>query len=184
MLTDKYKADLKITRGHNPTWGGTAVRNAGCEMLRFLERRKDISSVLDFGSGMGTLGKFILANLSRPVEWVNYDPSVEGIDTMPERTFDCVASTDLLEHVEPAMLAATLTWMREHSDRSMFHYIDCNASNHVLPDGRSVHLIVQPPKWWRAELDEPGWTLMRYADVLQRKRSRERYSCLLIYDKT
>ncbi len=189
MISEKYKSDLVQVRIGDPAWGGSAVRNAGPDVLRFLTRRKDVKSVLDFGSGLGTLGEYVAVQqkaglLRDDIEWTNYDPGILGIDRLPTRTFDCVLSTDLLEHIEPDRLNVTLDWMRAHAARSQFHHIDCNDNKQLLPDGRSVHLIVQPPQWWRDQLGSAGWKIMRFNEIMDVKRGRERFSCLITLDRT
>lgn len=182
MLSKTYKDALIKTRESNPGWGSSAVRNAGCEVLRLLTRRKDITSVLDFGAGTGTLGRFVASSLDRELEWVNYDPSVPEIDQLPDRQFDLIVTTDLLEHIEPDQLDRTLDWMRSHASRTMFHFIDCNETKDRLPDGRDVHLIVRQPSWWRNEL-EKGWHVMLHQESKRLKRGRVRSDCLFILDR-
>ena len=182
---------LREQREGHPEWGGSAVRNAGDHIVRWLQRRKDIMSVLDFGCGVGTLGAFIAdhkcasmyGDLRRDIEWEEYDPSVPGKDTIPQRTYDAIVTTDVLEHIEPESLDETLAWIREHATRYQFHHIDCNDNTEMLSDGRSVHLIVESMDWWQDKLVVPGWVLMYRSDISQRKLSRLRYSGTIILDR-
>ena len=184
MISDYYKQQLIQYRRSDPEWGSSAAKKVGYDVLKFLKKRMNIHTVLDFGAGNGMLGKFIAQRLDRPIEWTDYDPSIDGIDVLPGvKQFDCVLSTDLLEHIEPDKLAETLDWMKAHSRHTMFHFIDCNDDPHVLPDGRNVHLIVKPAKWWRAQIEGSGWTTMRYEDIMQLRRGQERFMCLIIVDR-
>lgn len=186
MIRPEYVEQLKKQREANPAWGGSAVRNAGDHVVRYIQRHPAIKTVLDFGSGVGTLKRYVEQNVVRPmdnpVSITEYDPSVPGKDVTPTATFDLIITTDVLEHVERESLDETLDWIAEHS-RRQFHHIDCNNTNHILPDGRDVHLIVRPPHWWESYLNREGWTQTYAASIRQRKRSRERHSCTFIYER-
>ena len=171
MIRDEYRKQLVETRAGWEGWGSSAVRNAGPEIVRWLNKQTTIQTVLDFGCGTGTLGAYVRREVLRPLKWSEYDPSVEGKDTIPTDRFDAIISVDVLEHIEPVSLDATLGWIRDHS-RRQYHHVDCNETNDRLPDGRDVHLIVRPPEWWRDRLAVPGWTLMEYHEHHKRKRGR------------
>ena len=186
MIRPEYRDMLVEQRKGNPGWGGSAVRNAGDHVVRWLNKRKDIQTVLDFGCGVGTLGEYVGERAERFVNWYEYDPSVAGKDELPTRTFDAIITTDVLEHIEPCSLDSTLAWIREHATRSQFHHIDCNDNKDLLPDGRSVHLIVEEMDWWEMQLlgVEPEWITMYFSQIAQRKRGRMRYSGTLILDRS
>lgn len=185
MIRDEYVELLRRHRGSDPDWGGSAVRNAGDHIVRYLNKHKGIVTVLDFGCGAGTLKPFIEKTARAGIIVTEYDPSVEGKTRLPDGTFDLLVTTDVLEHVEPVSLDETLRWMEEHSVRQ-FHHIDCNDTKDRLPDGRDVHLIVAEPHWWLSKLQysNPGWTLMEYDVFMKRKRGRyPRTSCTIILEK-
>jgi SAM-dependent methyltransferase len=187
MISDKYKADLQQHRQDHQEWGGSAVRNAGDHVVRYINKHDEIHTVLDFGCGTGTLGDYVRQHCPG-VRVVSYDPSIPGIDTIdPTILFDLIVSVDVLEHVEPKDLATTIAWMRSNSQRQ-FHHIDCNETNSRLPDGRDVHLIVKPPEWWEAQLSytevADGWNIMERHVHDKRKRSRfPRTSCTFIFER-
>ena len=184
MIRAEYAALLREQREDRPEWGGSAVRNAGDHIVRWLDKRKDIVSVLDFGCGLGTLGKHVKPRHSRlDLDWYEYDPSVPGKDIAPQRAYDAIVTTDVLEHIEPESLDETLTWIRDHAMRYQFHHIDCNDNATLLPDGRSVHLIVESMDWWQDKLAVAGWKVMYRSDIARRLRGRLRYSGTLILDR-
>ena len=184
MIRPEYRDMLIEQRLRNKYWGGSAARNAGDHVCRFLEKRKDIITVLDFGCGIGTLNEYVAKNCSRDnLQWHEYDPSVPGKDSEPTSMFDCIITTDVLEHVEPESLDSTLDWIREHAIRSQFHHIDFNDCKDTLLDGRSVHLIVEDLAWWERQLCIPGWTEMYSSNIHQRKRGRIRSSGTIILDR-
>lgn len=188
MIRQEYKDMLIEQRSRNEYWGGRAARNAGDHVVQWLNKRKDIHTVLDFGCGLGTLGDYVQKarhedRLRHDLEWTDYDPSVPGVDAEPTDAFDAIISTDVLEHIEPVSLDSTLEWMRQHSIRSQFHHIDFNDCKDVLLDGRSVHLIVEDLDWWEEQLVQPGWGLMYSSNIVQRKRGRMRASGTIIIDR-
>lgn len=183
MIRPEYAAMLRKQREGHPEWGGSAVRNAGDHVVRWLDKRTDIQSILDFGCGIGTLGTYVSSKLRRVVNWHEYDPSVPGKDIAPTRQFDAIITTDVMEHIEPESLDETLAWIRDHANFYQFHHIDCNDNKELLLDGRSVHLIVENMGWWQRELVVPGWTLMYRSDIWQRKRGRMRLSGTIIVAK-
>ena len=186
MIRPEYVEQLKQYRESNKDWGGSAVRNAGDHVVRYIQRHPEIVTVLDFGSGAGTLKRHIEQHLLRrvddPVTVFEYDPSVPGKATLPNTMFDLIVTTDVMEHVERESLDETLDWIAEHS-RRQFHHIDCNDTEDRLPDGRDVHLIVRPPHWWESYLNREGWTQTYAASIRQRKRGRSRSSCTFIYER-
>jgi len=188
MIRQEYKEQLRQTRAANPTWGSSAVRNGGAMVVNYLNhcnRRitRNVQRVLDFGCGTGTLGDHIREHCAG-IEVVSYDPSVRGLDSLPTGEFDAIVSVDVLEHVEPNDLDATLAWMRERTLRQL-HHIDCNDTKDRLPDGRDVHLIIQEPEWWEPRLAPPASGLQ----VMERhvhdkfKKGRFRRSCTFIVER-
>jgi hypothetical protein len=172
MIREEYKQQLIQTRQGWKEWGGNGARNGGLEIGRMLDRaipKLNVRSVLDFGAGRGTLGEYIRERFPK-IEWTDYDPSVEGIDKVPRRTFDVIVSTDVMEHIEPESLNDTLAWIREHADIAQFHMIACGPTNRKLPDGRDVHLIQQPMKWWVPKFTVDRWILSETGVVEQARR--------------
>ena len=185
-LTEEYRKQLRAVhsgRSVERPWGTTGERNAGMVLVEILSGRSDVHTVLDFGSGQGSLGALVNTMLPRLV-WSNYDPGIPGIDTLPDQQFDFIVSSDVMEHVEPELVAATITWMRLHARKGMFHHIACDPCGLILPDGRNAHLTCREPSWWRSMFENPEWSLMYYADCIQRKRGTLRRHCQLQLDHT
>ena len=183
MLTDDYKAQLQLKHAQDK-WGTTGCRNMGPRIVQFLKERRDVKTVLDFGAGQQTLMEYVRDNLPHwdQIVWTNYDPGIPGIDEAPEKQFDLIVSSDVLEHIEPEQLPAVLKWLYEHTKYYMFFLIACDPCYGKLPDGRNAHLIVETPEWWKDRLKDHG-TPMMWAKEIRRKRRSERTICLIQIDK-
>ena len=183
MIRQEYAEQLKQTRKDDPNWGSTAALYAGADVVRLLHRNKQVRSILDFGCGKGTLAQYI--RQYAPLMTVSeYDPSVPGKDTIPDRQFDMIVSTDVMEHIEPESLTETLEWIQNHARLGQFHVIACGPTNKVLPDGRDVHLIQQPINWWVGRMAATGWTVMEKAEISQMRRGTVRHRGHLYLEKS
>jgi len=190
MISDEYKEQLRQTREGWEGWGSSAGRNGALALTQALEKRTQIVSVLDFGCGTGVMGEVVRLHqanglLRKDVVIHDYDPSVPGKDVIPTGQFDMIMSCDVMEHIEPESLDETLAWQRDHCKYTMFHHIDCNETRDRLPDGRDVHLIVQPPEWWQAKYASPQWNLQQRTILEKYKAGRllPRTSVTLILDR-
>lgn len=168
-------------RPANKQWGSTGERNAGQDIIRFLARRQ-CGSLLDFGCGTGSLGRAI-QSVFPSMEVAYYDPGRPEYDKIPKGPWDTIVSADVLEHVEPEQIDATLAWMRNNATKYMFHHIACDPCSLILPDGRNAHLIVQNPDWWLEKFLVDGWELQIYRDIVERKRGMLRRSVQIGVDR-
>lgn len=143
MISDGYRYLLAEAHAGNAIWGSDGARHA--RKIGALARRVGALTLLDFGCGKGTLK----ANFLEPgVRVAEYDPGIPGKHELPAERFDIVACTDVLEHVEPEQIDATLAWIAAHSAKATYLQVCCRPANETLPDGRNAHLIVQPHNWW------------------------------------
>lgn len=104
-------------------------------------------SVLDYGCGKGFLAK----ELDFPI-W-EYDPAIPEKSASP-RPADIVVCTDVLEHIEPAMLRSVLKDLKRCVKCVGYFVIHTGPSNKALADGRNSHLIQKGPKWWMKKLEK------------------------------
>jgi 2-polyprenyl-3-methyl-5-hydroxy-6-metoxy-1,4-benzoquinol methylase len=189
VISDAYKDQLQTVhseRAIGRKWGTTGARNFGDYICKFLEhRRGQISTVLDFGAGQGSLGKYVQETAFQiDVKWTNYDPGVPGIDVAPQGKFDLIVSSDVLEHVEPEEVDNVIQWLSDHATKAQFHHIACDPCGLTLPDGRNAHLITENVEWWLKKFESPRWALMYAAQCTVRKRRMLRDHCHIQIDKT
>ncbi|KKK87504.1 hypothetical protein LCGC14_2752570, partial [marine sediment metagenome] len=132
IISDDYIDQLTQFHGsRTKDWGATGQRNFGQEVKQYLINRPKYETVLDFGAGQGTLGKFVLDNIERrarapEIEWTNYDPGVLKYRKLPSERFDLIVSSDVLEHVEPEMIDQTCEWLRDHAAKALYLHIACD----------------------------------------------------------
>ena len=110
--------------------------------------------MLDYGCGRG------LQYLKRRVheEWGGllpycYDIGVKGLHEKPEGTFDGVLCVDVLEHIERVDIPDVLDELIAYTDEGGFVFlvISCRPTKKRLPDGRDVHVTIEPPSWWHQQ---------------------------------
>jgi trans-aconitate methyltransferase len=104
-------------------------------------------SLLDYGCGKG----YILSELRDKYKNVlceGYDPAVKMFSALPNKTYDCVFSNDVLEHIEPEYLSDVLAHINDLADKYVWLRIDTMPARKTLPDGRNAHLILESPDWW------------------------------------
>lgn len=129
-------------------------------------------SVLDYGSGQGSLKKALLPLLTRSVRINEYDPAIPGKDAQPEFA-DLVTVTDVLEHVEPDRLSTVLAHLKVLARKAVFVVIATRPSNKTMTDGRNAHLIIESGEWWHLKMIEAGFTVNEGPTSPLKKVSRE-----------
>jgi hypothetical protein len=138
----KLNEQMHRERPDYGVWGGRHAR----AVAQIAEGLKT-TSILDYGCGKGTLGR----SLSIPI-W-EYDPAIPG-KSDPPRPADLVVCTDVLEHIEPELLGATLYDLKRCTRKTGYFVINTAAAKKSYPDGRNTHLIQEKMDWWVARIKE------------------------------
>jgi len=108
-------------------------------------------NLIDYGCGKGA----ILSDLQsryKNIQMEGYDPAVHMFKELPNKTYECVFSNDVLEHIEPAYINDVLTHINNLSTKYIWLRIDTKPARKVLPDGRNAHLIIEDIKWWEQKI--------------------------------
>lgn len=126
------------------------------ELLLEAVQRHGVRSLLDFGCGKGAMVELLRESLPG-VQVRGWDPAFHAPDELPDDV-DMIVSTDVLEHIEPEALDATLRDLRARC-RHQYHLIACHRAATLLPDGRNAHLVVEAPDWWQQRFLELGCTI-------------------------
>jgi uncharacterized Rossmann fold enzyme len=130
---------------HEANWDYGGHGDKYAKIVLKLKESQKLKSILDYGCGKGSLA----AALDFPI-W-EYDPCIPGKEA-PPRPAEFVVCTDVLEHIEPDNLQATLEDLKRVTLATAFFSIHSGPAKKVLPDGRNAHLIQQDINWWKTQL--------------------------------
>jgi SAM-dependent methyltransferase len=110
-----------------------------------------VGSILDYGSGKGnqyTVDKIHETHFNNIMPTL-YDIGVDGIDVLPNDTFDMVISTDVLEHIPEDLIPNALEEIYNRAKKCVYLAI-CNTENtkSKFSNGEGVHLTCKKGIWW------------------------------------
>ena len=81
-----------------------------------------------------------------------YDPAYEKYATLPDKKYDIVVCTDVLEHIAEQDLDWVLTEILSHSKNTVFLNISCQLALKHFKEGKfkgqNVHISVFNHDWW------------------------------------
>ena len=141
----------------------------------------DSHTLLDYGSGKGFQYQNLLLedkNQSRyrglEDYWkVNeiycYDPAYPPYQKFPEKQYDAVISTDVLEHCHQEDIKWIVDEIFSLAEKFVFINIACYQASKSLPNGNNVHCIIRPTGWWDELLQSvvPSYPRIKYCILLE-----------------
>jgi len=147
----------------------------------FLKSNK-CKTLLDYGAGKGTLytenyTKFI-PKLGKPLReyWDldvadRYEPALPEFNVLPDKNYDAVVCTDVLEHVPESDLGWVADELLSRADKMLFLNIACYPALKKFADGTNVHISVFNPVDWleffTAKIkDYSGLSIYLFFDVM------------------
>ena len=81
-----------------------------------------------------------------------YDPAYEKYATLPDKKYDIVVCTDVLEHIAEQDIDYVLTKILSRSKKIVFLNISCQPALKHFKEGKfkgkNVHISVFDPSWW------------------------------------
>ena len=81
-----------------------------------------------------------------------YDPAYEKYATLPNKKYDIVVCTDVLEHIAEQDIDYVLTEILSHSKKIVFLNISCQPALKHFKEGKfkgkNVHISLFNPEWW------------------------------------
>jgi hypothetical protein len=142
LITDNYRALNAELHKCQPDYGMGISSKSYLPMVDELAKRLNATSILDYGCGKGELA---MAMPHLLIE--GYDPAVERYAAEPDPA-DLVVCMDVLEHIEPECLDASLDDIARCSLKGVFLTVATRPARRILSDGRNAHLIQQKVEWW------------------------------------
>jgi hypothetical protein len=111
-------------------------------------------SLVDWGCANGNLLTRVTQDFPSVQELAGYDPGNPDYNVVPNGTYDCLVSCDVIEHFEPELLDQSLKLMQSKFSRAAFLIIACYPAKKFLADGRNAHLIVENCAWWMSKIQQ------------------------------
>ena len=120
----------------------------------------DSNTLLDYGSGKGIQYKTVLPEDENRVacqklqdywetsEIYCYDPAYPPHQNLPNRQFDGVISTDVLERCHQEDMKWVVNEIFSLAKRFVFANIACYRASKSLPNGKNAHCTIRPSVWW------------------------------------
>jgi hypothetical protein len=156
LITPEYKALQKQLHAEAPHYGVSGQRYT--EIVREISHWGRLP-ILDWGAGKCTLAQA----LGPAYRVTNYDPCIEGLDTPPE-PHDVVTCTDVMEHIEPEFIRATLAELRRLTKKCILFVISIQPAQKVLADGRNAHISLYPVETWLDMIRAAGFEIVEKFD--------------------
>ena len=78
-----------------------------------------------------------------------YDPAFANLSTLPKNQSDLVICSDVLEHIEEAEVPEFIDTLFNYTGRVLWASVCCRPAKKRFPDGRNLHVTVQPFEWWK-----------------------------------
>jgi hypothetical protein len=144
-ISDEYIRLNRELHRRLDAYGTSAPR--WTDAVRRVQQLTGAANVLDYGCGKALLSK----QLGGQIDVINYDPAVERYAARPEPA-DLVVCIDVLEHIEPHLLDAVVSDIRDLCRKAVFAVVSTRPAAKTLADGRNAHLIQQKPDWWDRRL--------------------------------
>jgi trans-aconitate methyltransferase len=147
LISDEYKKHLETLQKNNKFKGQLLKYDPVKDFIK----QYNPASIIEYGCAKGTLVTRIQQDF--PTITVDgYDPGVAEFDRIPDRTYDCLISNDVIEHFEPDQLEQSLEYMNTLFTKCAWLIIACYPAKKSLPDGRNAHLIIESPDWWMEKI--------------------------------
>lgn len=132
---------------------GLTILEHEVEIRRLCEKHR-ATSMLDYGSGKGHAWARGLGQRLGMKRYALYDPAVPEFEAKPAGTFDAVVCCDVLEHIGEEHLDLVIAELFDYADEFVWMSTCCREAKKHLPDGRNLHVTVQPMSWWRRKIDQ------------------------------
>jgi trans-aconitate methyltransferase len=156
MISTEYKKMLQ--REHRRASFGKRAKMPR-HLFNFIVNNNP-QTILDFGCGKGKLIETLKVQFPDK-DITGYDPANPEFDqSIDDKFYDLIYSSDVLEHVEPEFIDQTLAYLSTKS-KYIYHLIALSPAKLILSDGRNAHLIQETPEWWKQKFIDNGYTILK-----------------------
>jgi hypothetical protein len=110
--------------------------------------------LLDFGCGKSPLVDLLserAAGKTPALHVQRYDPAIPEFSSPPDRGFDLVINTDVLEHLDENEADLLISDVAERTSAAYFK-ISTRVAWTFLPNGENAHATVKNSRWWLAKI--------------------------------
>jgi hypothetical protein len=146
MISPEYSELLQNMIAQQPDWGNSAHEQASM-VLRYA-RQLGASTLLDYGSGTGTLKEALRGS---ELEIYEYDP-IRG--PYNKRFVDLVVCIDVMEYVEEKYVQDVFVDIARLSGKGAIFCIALKPAKARLPEGQNAHITLKPWQEWKRFLEE------------------------------
>ena len=121
-------------------------------------------TLLDYGSGKGFQYKSMLLEDKDQIKYQSlqkywnvseiycYDPGYPSYQKLPQKQYDAVVLTDVLEHCRQEDIKWILADIFSLARKFVFANIACYKARQILPNGDNAHCTIRPTAWWNSVL--------------------------------
>ena len=174
-LLNEYK---KMHEG-GKVFDGRSLHN-WIDIIDDLLQKHYCKTLLDYGAGQGKLYTDDFHTLTDKLkckiqdhwgldEVQLYEPAIKEFEVLPDKKFDAVICTDVLEHIPKADLGWVIEEMFARADKLLFLNIATYPALKTFVDGTNVHVSLFPVEDWLSFIEKihnryPALTVEVYFD--------------------
>lgn len=149
------KIDLyKQQHSQRAAYSGNSLTHHLPNIKRLIDSTKS-KTALDYGCGKAENYLIHRVHLAWGLKKMGlYDPAIQEYNHIPGDNFDCVISTDVLEHVPELEMNDTLNEIFSLSNKCTYLNIAMYPARTTLSNGENAHCTLKPITWWREKIKD------------------------------
>lgn len=137
----------EVLHQSNPAYGSGLMHRS---YILLLVEILGFKKIIDWGCGKGYLSDFLVG---LGIDCRKYDPAIEEFSSDPEGHFDCVVSTDVLEHIPEDELKEFMLNITTASPTAIL-IPHLGLAKTILPDGSNAHCTIKSVSEWKQEFSK------------------------------
>ena len=120
--------------------------------IKILVERTKATSLLDYGCGSGLQYSQTKIHEHWGILPTLYDPGVPKFTNKPNRMWDGVICTDVMEHIPESAVYEILYDIISSASKFVFFNISTRLATAILPNGENAHCTVHEHVWWEEQI--------------------------------